>query len=436
MHTANNSVRRARVALTVAASLALSLTAVAPAAAQNADSRWAPWIGCWAPHDTIIISLSGRGASDRVVCVSPATTGSGVDMASIVSGRVISRERVEANGQRVTKTVDGCPGWESADWSKDGRRVLLRSEFVCNGNVTRKESGVLGMSGSGEWLDVQGVDVMGSTAVRVARLHEARVELELVSPRAGALGDSVRLKPVEAAGFSRETVRLQAGGRVSADDVLDVAKRVDAPVTEAWLVEVGQPFALDAKTLVRLSDAGMPARTLDLMVALSYPKTFALNKANPGDVDRVRTNRPQGAYAGGAPGRGFGYNQFSCAAYNDMMFAYGRLGRSYYNDGCYGSFLGSRYYGNSFGYGNYYWGNNPIIIVQNPGSGSGSAAQAQGRAVNGRGYTRDPSFPASGSSGGTGGTVAPRESSGSSGTGGGGDTGGGGSGRTAKARGG
>lgn len=441
MNISVNAGRRALVAITLAVA---ALTTVAPLAAQSTDARWTPWIGCWTPQDSLVITISGRNSPNRVVCVTPAPTGAGVDIASIVNGRVLSSERVDANGARVAKTVDGCPGWESAEWSNDGNRVFIRSQVVCKGNVTRKESGLLAMSSMGEWLDVQGVDVMGNTAVRVARFRDAGIA---VSAKPG-VGDSAIFADKADMGFAMRTARLAVGGRISPDDVLDVSRHVDSPVTEAWLTETAQGFAMDARTLVRLADAGVPARIMDLMIALSYPKQFAISKSNAGEAEQQRRAAGNGrTYATGGS-RGRAYNQFSCDAFDDLLVGYGRYGRMSFDDGCYGnSSLYSRYGYNSgygagyggYGYGNYYYGQRPIVIVTNPGSGvPGAPALPRGRAVNGRGYTRDSSpSTGSGSSSSGGSSIQGSGSSGGSSSGGssGGSTGGS-TGRTAKPRGG
>src|SRR6476661_3171307 len=185
----------AALGLTVAANLSQAQAgAQSSARTRLSDPRWAAWVGCWTPDDTgaVAISLTGSSTPSNYVCVSPAAAGAGVDIASIVNGRVIARERVDASGERVTKTVDGCTGWESAKWSADGHRVFTRSEFNCPGNLTRKESGVFALTAYNQWLDVQGIDVMGSTSARATRFYEALVEVVPTEKP-----DSVVMRPVD-----------------------------------------------------------------------------------------------------------------------------------------------------------------------------------------------------------------------------------------------
>src|SRR5213078_3935993 len=81
-----------------------------------------------------------------------------------------------------------------------------------------------------------------------------------------------------------ESARIAAGASVRSSDVMEAARAVSAAVTEAWVLERKQAFALDARELIRLADAGVPARVTDAMVAVSNPGVF--NVAHRGaDVD-------------------------------------------------------------------------------------------------------------------------------------------------------
>ncbi len=406
--------------------------------AQLSDPRWAAWIGCWTPDDTgaVAISLTGSSTPSNFVCVSPAAAGPGVDIASIVNGHVVARERVDASGARNVKTVDGCTGWESAKWSDDSHRVFTRSEFTCPGNVTRKESGVFALTAYNQWLDVQGIDVMGSTSARATRFFEALVEVVPTDKP-----DSVVMRPVDSPErYAVRTARMAAAKPVTSENVMNVVRNVDLPVAEAFLTEVRPRFDLDAKTLVRLSDAGLPPRVLDLMVALSYPKTFQVGRAG---AEVERTPRAVGGgsnvYASRSIDPYFG-NLSDCSRYGsrsaNRFSGYGNYYTLGYVDSCYGSSAYGRsgYYGyNQYGYGNNYYGSQPIIIVR---PGPATTPSSSGRAVAGRGYTREPSgtvdsFTGTRSSG-AGSTQSTSGSSGSTGASSSGESGGG---RTAKPRG-
>ena len=63
---------------------------------------------------------------------------------------------------------------------------------------------------------------------------------------------------------------------------------VEPPVLEALLVETDTSFDLDGRTLIRLDDGGVPDEIIDMLVALSFPDDFS-----------VQRSRPTASYGGG-----------------------------------------------------------------------------------------------------------------------------------------
>lgn len=383
------------------------------ASAQSSDPRWQPWLGCWVANDAPVIGAGSGG----LVCVVPASRGEGVDIATISNGKVVHRERVNPTGVRTSKSMDNCPGWESATWSKDNRRVLLRSEFVCGAGTAVKGSGVFAISPAGEWIQVQGNTVNANSSARVVRYRSAG--LTLVTGPKGEVNDSLTvLTTPDPAGFSTRAVRMAAGETVQPEDVLDVAQHVDESVTAAWLNELEQGFRLNARQLVGLADGGMPPHLIDLMVALAYPQRFAVER-------RADIRADVGAQGSSGYSLGSGYGRASSSlygtrwdcGYGNRMLAYG-----YYGDSCYPGYYGlSNFgygygYGSGYGYGNsgynggYYWGQQPVVIIQRVPD---TPSQSHGYAINGRGYTRGSNVPVS-----IGATQSERTSSGSAGSGG------------------
>ena len=87
----------------------------------------------------------------------PRTVGhSNVD-ATIADGRIISEQQIVADGSRRAVNDGGCSGFESASWSQDGRRVFLKSDLNCGGDVQRTSSGVLALVSAAAYVDVQSV---------------------------------------------------------------------------------------------------------------------------------------------------------------------------------------------------------------------------------------------------------------------------------------
>ncbi len=187
--------------------------------------------------------------------------------------------------------------------------------------------------------------------------------------------------------------------------MVEAAWRLDAPVVEAWLAERGQGWSgLNARQLTQLADAGVPGSVTDVMVALSYPRTFAVNAAS-----RQAEFRPSQDARGASVT--YGYSPYGSSDYYspygwDFYGPFGlrtlsRFGYDSYLYGGYGYYAPYGYnpygynpYGYYQGYGGYYYYGGGLVVIDVSGS-----APPHGRVVNGRGYTQDPN--GNGSGGGT-----------------------------------
>lgn len=376
---------------------ALLAAGAAPARGQDAasDPRWLAYLGCWEPSES----------AKSVLCVVPAAGASAVDFVTVVKGQVTTRERIAATGERVETGSGDCTGWRSAEWSGHGQRLYLRAEDTCAGATARGGTGVIAMSADGRWLYIQSATVAGQTGLRVERYRAARGDVVLPDD----VLDAVRLGVA-----ATIKARAAAAAPLSTDDVVEASRKVDTAVLEAWLMERAEPFTLDANRLIALADGGVPAQVIDLMVALSYPKVFAINAASRQGERRAgvsgRGTDPVSAYRPSDP---------FCSSF-DLMYPYA----SYDCSGLgYGYRYGYDLYGT--GYRGWYPGGYPVIIVYT-GSPSGGP-RPHGRVVNGRGY-RDgavgtpepaarPREPTAQTRGGSTGTPSSGGTSSSSGSG-------------------
>lgn len=347
--------------LAAAISAVLLLAGAGAAGAQTtaADPRWDPWVGCWQYSET---SMDARST---LVCVVPTARQSAVDVVSIANGKELQRERIDASGERRPSTKDGCAGWESAQWSADRRRIFTKSELTCANALRRTSSGVLAMSAAGEWIVVQGVRAGGGNGMQVVRYRDAGVSAAVPAEIASTLsGRSVALS----------ASRIAAGADINAAEIVEAARQVETAVVQAWLVETGQRFELDAKQLVALADAGVPGSVTDVMVALAYPKTFTIDPAN---YDRGARAPALTAAGTKMPSYGaiFGGSLYG-ARYDPYYSRYGysRYGYSQYGYSPYG------YYSPYGMGGGWYFGRSPYVI-------GGVQSAPRGQAINDRGYT-------------------------------------------------
>ncbi len=473
------------------------------------ETRWQPWLGCWTPTGASPMQTIGAeslgSAARTMLCIVPGATPTSVDIVNFVGGAIVERTVVDP-GRVIAKSVDDCSGTESATWSADGRRLLMRGTFTCARGVKRLESGLMSIDADGQWVQSQSVAVNGKASTFVAKFRDTGIAIEgiadgalverplldaagkrLSPPRDGCVGTE-SVSPVgesrrvtvksdytcagalrrvadasfirssdgrwvreggSAIPFSTPSARADAGAPVSTDDVLEVAKAVDASVTEAWLTDRQQQFPLTGKELVRLADGGLPPRVLDMMVAVSNPRSFTIRRpgeAQGGDEPMSRTDARRGV--SDVDGR--------CVYASDYCYGMMGLGWLYGADRYYGwdpygyrNGLGFNRFGfnNGFGFGGggfygpgYFYGNGPIVIV-NPNN---TPAEPRGRLVYGQGYTRDRGTSASeprasdysrSSGGGASSSGSGSSGAGSSGSSSGGSSGGDGGARTAKPRG-
>jgi len=423
MRTPIRDFHRAAVPLLGLAAASLALAPLARAQAPQTDPRWGAWLGCWAPASaptgetagTKQLSRPSSAAGALLVCIVPAAGSTGVDVATVADTQVVSRDRLEATGERRALDRDGCSGWESAQWSADGARVYLRSELACQGNLRRRSSGVMALSAEGEWLDVRSVSAGTRSNVRVLRYHASPLPESLPPDVAAAL----RSAPRGAAG--------PEPGDLTLADVADASRALDADVVSAWLAETGQDFGMDAKRLQEARRDGIPGNVIDVMVALSYPDVFALNpRSRQAEFRRPAEGEVGTGYGYARPGWGYGRGGWGGWDYSpwgwDSWWPYGWSPYSpyYYPYGAYGW---SPWYG---GYGGWYYGGGGVVIVPNgggyavehgrvvKGQGYVPAGGETGRSAHARGESGSPRFAGTRASGSSG----DRRSAGSSGSGG------------------
>lgn len=348
---------------------AMLLGVAGAAAAQEAGPGWLAWTGCWEA-----VAAPDARADAPVVCVVPGAGARAAAFVTLRDGALADRQPVTADGERHSVDRGGCAGWESARWAEDGYRLFLRSELDCAG-VKRASSTILAILPDGQWLDARALESGGEAYVSVQRYHPFS-------------GDAERIAGIEATVRERaaaiHAARDVAGARLSVRDVTEASRHAHPGAVQALIAERGTGFGLDAETLVALSDAGVPGETTDLMVALSFPDVFEVDRGSRRAA--ARTADPGAAGVWGAdpwaapardPWRGGG-----------RADRWGRGGWSPYGScygGCYDYGYGYNYgygYGNRYPYG-YGTGRPPIVVVrrrEDPDNG--------GKVVNGRGYTR------------------------------------------------
>jgi hypothetical protein len=390
----------------------LVLTA-ASAAAQSSSTprsqadRWAPWMGCWQVAEESVQdaerlladvagtpSTSGRTTPGARVCVTPSADG-GATMTTLVSSKPVLVETIVADGKARPLGDPSCRGSQQAEWSTLAPRIYARTEVTCGDRPTRMVSGLAAIVSGPMWLDIQTIESEGRKSLRVRRYRRA-------ADQSGAAPAST----------ARSLGTMPIGGKLSMTDIKEASTKVAPEALQAAVLELGAGgYDLNAKRLLELDDAGVPDSVIDLMVAMSFPNRFVVER--------------QTATSG--PGGFGGYGAYD--GYGDSMWGPMALWPYYAHPGYYSSYYSPFGYG-SWGYYDPYYYNTPGVIILNPGTGLGGTVPAEpsgdGRVVDGQGYTRirrvQPETPSRAGNGG-GGSVGT-SSAGSSGSTGGSGSGG------------
>lgn len=350
--------------LTLTAAGAFAQQPAAPVAAPTAqvDARFAGWIGCWRLED----DLAGTGAR---MCVTPAP--GGVRLQTVVGANKGIDELVIPDGAAHPIADAECKGHERAEFSKDNLRVFRSTEVTCGKEAPRTIKGVAFLAGQA-WINVQLVTgAATTTAVRVQRYRRAANQ---------QLADGGKAPQAAATAL---TTLAALDTKWSVDDVIEASAKIPAEAVQAALSELKHGFELNKKTLVALADADVHEGVIDLMVALTYPKRFVVQRAGGGS-----------APTGISTGAGWFDPFMTPMMYGTLSNCYTPFGygyRSYYSmcgNGFYSPF-GYDYFGyNRYGFDYYGNGYNNWVNLGSLPTATGIEPQAHGRVVNGFGYTQ------------------------------------------------
>ena len=329
--------------------VALVMLAI-PAAAQTADARWELFLGCWeltaenvregapaaARLDNLPLTPRSRSATGPRVCVTP--TADGARFETTVRGQAAIDQTLVADGKDRTISDAECKGVQRAEFSADGLRFFSRAELACVGDAgKRRVAGISLLTTNGQWLDIQAIEIAGRETVRVRRYYRAEGETPIAREKLGA-------------------------SSLSLDDLKEAGTKTAPGALEAALVESNAGFFLSGKQLIALDDAGVPDRVIDVLVALSYPERFVIERT---------------ARGGGGGGTTFVDDPFMLG----WAFGYPLYDDFYYSPSYYSPFGYSRY--GYRGYGSAFGDAIAVVPVSNDPQPSGNA-----RAVDGQGYTR------------------------------------------------
>ena len=255
---------------TYALTIALVLLAAVPVGAQDTprgDARWTPWLGCWrlVQDDRQSLAAATTSPEDVFVCVLPASGDRGVNMTTYVGGQSVVQQTIVADGVSHPVSEPECNGTQRSEWSLTAQRLFTRAEVTCSGQPTRTVSGLTLMTGGPTWVDIQAVGTDQDAQIRVRRYQRAS------NPPEGVL------LPADLQGRAA-TARVAGPTSMTLEEVVDASGKIAAPAVEAALLETGSRFDLNSRALRELDAAGVPDGVVDVMVGLSFPGRFTVNR--------------------------------------------------------------------------------------------------------------------------------------------------------------
>jgi uncharacterized membrane protein YgcG len=289
----------------------LLIAAVIPAQAQQADPRWTPWLGCWqlmndSVRQTATADAARSNQNETRVCVGPANEAGGVTLNTLIETQSVLEQTIVADGAKHPVDEAGCRGEQRADWSRSGDRLFSYAELACADEGTRKVSG-LAMVTDGTWIDIQAIEIAGREHIRVRRFRRS--------------ADQTGVGTTPARPAASVALRLGAG-RFTLGEVKEASAQMSPRVIEAALVETNAGFDLSSRALIDLDQAGVPESVIDLMVALSFPTHFI--------VDRTRSEATSASTGFGSLGP---YSSWPYDAYWDspyLPYYYSPFGYAYW----------------------------------------------------------------------------------------------------------
>ena len=244
---------------------------VGSASAPRSESPWAPFIGCWRDSYETTTGAEARAVDARnaMTCILPVQGDPlSADVVVLANGAEQRRSRLRADGTSEGFAVRGCSGSETARFSLDGTRVLVRGEVACADKPIERIAAIFAITARGSLLHVQGRD--DETAPRALFRSLDVVESSSVPP---ALRDA--LLPFEAEALARRHGISLRAIDLDTDALTETARGLPPAVTEIWLAamisEGTAPPRLDDAMQEALRGAGVPSRVVALLEAFADP---------------------------------------------------------------------------------------------------------------------------------------------------------------------
>jgi hypothetical protein len=232
------------------------------------DARALRLLGCWTPA-----SLSAIDARPRTCLLPSDSLSSAIELVTLsAAGAMLGPGTlIHTSGDAHPMKADGCRGTERASWSEDDMRLYLRATLQCGAEGVREQFGLITLDRQ-DLLIIRGVSGGPNGGVQVDAL---------VSDSAGTdsmtMAMRARVARAAALGTSAREIGAEA---ITVAALSEAITATSAPVVEAWLITQHAPLSVNVTALRAMKRAGLPTRTIDVLVALANPAAFTLRDPN------------------------------------------------------------------------------------------------------------------------------------------------------------
>ena len=273
------------------------------------DSAVTPWLGTWTAADgqSTPAGLTRKEPKEKTVLeIRPVTEGNGFYISRESAGETIS-ETIIPDG--VPRAIDSqsCAGTQTYRWEPQAGLILGTSEITCQNSAPYSINTLKMMTADDRMVDILSMKTEEQTRLAVRQFTHGK--------EISSVGDIM-------ADNGMIVARTALAAPWDLNTIIHLAGIVETPVLEAALLEKNIQVKLDPKTLRQLKSANMPDSIIDLMVALSAPRKFNIEKN--GQI-AAETRRSDEGYVLTPAG------SYYAVGYYDYWGNYLTLGRNYWH---------------------------------------------------------------------------------------------------------
>ena len=239
------------------------------------DTAILPWLGTWTAIDET------PAQTKAVLEIRPDADGIGLDIKTKDAEQPVG-EIIIPDGVSRPVESGACTGTRKYQWEKQTGIILGESKLVCQGEAAYNVFTLKMMTSADGMADILVIKTPDQT-----RLAVRRFAFEKDLPSAGEFSsrqESMVLRTALAAPWD-------------IDKIINLSKTIETVVLEAALLEKNLQVKLDTKSLRKMKSTGTPDSIIDLLVAMSAPDKFKIEKNDRIAVEAASSPRPRNGEA-------------------------------------------------------------------------------------------------------------------------------------------